>query len=61
MFNVTYIESKNLFVVAVATSHLKKESKDRIREEITLRTGVEKVLVIEGSFTFFEGVTAYEI
>lgn len=51
MFDVTYVEKLNLMVCAARTSSpISEEHKDRIRQEIKGNSGVENVIVIEGSF-----------
>lgn len=50
MFDLTYVESLGLLVCALNTYQMQKEAKDYIREELQEKTGIEKVLVIEGSF-----------
>lgn len=50
MFELTYVESLGLLVCAVTSSQMQKEARDSIRSELQEKTGIEKVLVIEGSF-----------
>jgi len=50
MFDLTYVESLELLVCAIDTAPMKKEIKDSIRIELQEKTGIQKVLVIEGSF-----------
>lgn len=54
MFKLTYVESLGLLVCAIESAPIKKEAKDSIRTELQEKTGIQKVLVIEGSFEVVE-------
>lgn len=59
MFNLTYVESLGLLVCAIESAPMKKEVKDSIRTELQEKTGIQKVLVIEGSFEVVENNEKY--
>ena len=50
MYKLTYVESIELLVCTLDASVVKDEVKKRIRKELQSRTGISKILVIEGSF-----------
>ncbi len=59
MFKLTYVESLVLLVCAIESAPMKKEAKDSIRTELQEKTGIQKVLVIEGSFEVVENNEKY--
>lgn len=47
---LTYIKNLNLLVCCLGLSGISLEERECIRDELTTRTGIEKVLIVEGSF-----------
>lgn len=52
MQKLTYVKEKELLVLAIKTVGLSPEKKDAIRKDLTDKTGIEKVIIVEGEFEY---------
>nr|DAZ01797.1 MAG TPA: hypothetical protein [Caudoviricetes sp.] len=50
MNKLTYVQEKDLLVLAMPATQIKKETKDRLALELKEKTGIKNVLVTEGEF-----------